>query len=180
MNFENINYSDFEVKTPYPKVTTKEIDEKIIPDLIDSYSGSKGELTASTQYIYQSFIVKPNDNYIGLSRLLEKISIKEMQHLEILSQVLISQGINPKYCKYIDNNLNICANWSASNVKYLTDIKEFIKYNITLEEGAIAEYTNIVNNSKNENIIEIITRIIQDEKSHLEIFNKILEILENN
>lgn len=180
MNFENINYSDFEVKTPYPKVTTKEIDKKILPDLIDSYSGAKGELTASTQYIYQSFIVKPNENYIGLSKILEKISIKEMHHLEILSQVLISQGINPKYCKYIDNNLDICINWSANSVKYLTDVKEFIKYNITLEKGAIAEYTNIVNNATNENIIEIIKRIIQDEESHLEIFNKILEIIENN
>lgn len=180
MNFENINYDDFEIKTPYPKVTTKEIDKKILPDLINSYSGAKGEFTASTQYIYQSFIVKPKEKYTGLSRILEQISIKEMHHLEILSQILISQGINPKYCKYIDNNLNICVNWSANNVKYLTDVKEFIKYNIMLEKGAIAEYTNIVNNATNENIIEIITRIIQDEKSHLEIFNKILEVLENN
>lgn len=180
MNFENINYNDFEINAPYPKVTTKEIDKKIIPDLIDSYSGAKGELTASTQYIYQSFIVKPNENYNGLSRLLEQISIKEMQHLEILSQILISQGINPKYCKYIDNNLNICANWSTNNVKYLTDVKEFIKYNIILEKGAITEYTNIVKNATNENIIEIINRIIQDEESHLKIFNKILEIIDKN
>lgn len=180
MNFENINYSDYEIKSPYPEVTTTTKDENIIPDLIDAYSGTKGELTASTQYIYQSFIVKPNENLKGLSKLLEQISIKEMKHLEILSQLLISQGINPKYCKYIDNNQNICYNWSANSVKYLTDVKEFIKYNIKLEESAIKEYTNITTNTEDENIIEIITRIILDEESHLEIFNKILEIIENN
>lgn len=180
MNFENINYSDYEIKTPYPKITTTQKDEKVIPELINAYSGVKGELTASTQYIYQSFIVKPNEDYKGLSRLLEKISIKEMQHLEILSQLLISQGINPKYCKYIDNNQNICYNWSANSVKYITDVKEFIKYNITLEKGAIKDYTNITNNTENDNIIEVISRIILDEESHLEIFNKILEIIEKS
>lgn len=179
MNFENIKYGDFEIKDPYPQISTTEKDENIIPDLINSYSGSKGELTASTQYIYQSFIVKPNENYIGLSRILEDISIKEMKHLEILSQLLISQGINPKFCKYIDNNFNICSNWSTNNIKYLNDIKDFIKYNIKLEESSVNEYINIVKNSNNENIIEVINRIIQDEKSHLEIFNKILEIIEN-
>ncbi len=180
MNFESINYNDYEVKTPYPKVTTHEKDEGIIPDLIYSYSGSKGEFTSLSQYIYQSFIVKPNENYIGLSRLLEQISIKEMQHLEILSQILLSQGINPKFCRYIDNNYNICSSWSSDYLKYITDVKNFILYNISLEKSAINEYNEIVNKSQNENISEIISRIIEDEKSHLEIFNRILEILNNS
>lgn len=180
MNFESINYSDYEIKTPYPKLTSTQKDEKIIPDLINSYSGANGELTAITQYIYQSFIVKPIENDIGLSKILENISIKEMKHLELLSQILISQGINPKFCKYIDNNFNICSSWSANNLKYITDVKEFIKYNIKAEKSAILEYTTIINNATNENIIEILTRIIQDEESHIEIFTKILELIEKD
>lgn len=179
MNFESINYDDYEVKTPYPKLSTTQKDEAIIPDLIYSYAGSKGELTAVTQYIYQSFIVKPNNNYLGLSRLLEQISIKEMQHLEILSQILISQGINPKFCRYIDNNYDICSPWSSNNVKYITNIEEFIKYNIEIENDAINEYRQIVQKSQNDNISEIILRIIEDEESHIQIFTKILETLQN-
>ena len=180
MNFESINYSDFEVKTPYPEITNTQKDEKIIPYLIDSYAGGKSELTAITQYSYQSFITKPNKNYIGLSEILIRIAMKEMHHLEILSQIIISQGVNPKFCKYIDNNYNICQSWSTKDVRYITDVKEFIEYNIKLEEGAIREYTEIVNTATNPNIAEIISRIIQDEESHIEIFNKILEIIENN
>lgn len=179
MNFESINYNDYEIKTPYPKLTTTQKDEAIIPELIYAYSGSKGELTAVTQYIYQSFIVNPNNNYLGLSRLLEQISIKEMHHLELLSQILISQGINPKFCRYIDNNYDICSPWSSSNVKYITDVKEFIQYNIEIENDAINEYRQIVQKSQNDNISEIILRIIEDEESHIQIFTKILEILQN-
>lgn len=178
MNFESINYNDYEIKTPYPKLTTTQKDEAIIPDLIYAYSGSKGELTAITQYIYQSFIVKPNNNYLGLSRLLEQISIKEMHHLELLSQILISQGINPKFCRYIENNYDICSPWSSSNVNYITDVKDFIKYNIEIENDAINEYRQIVQKSQNDNISEIILRIIEDEESHIQIFTKILEILQ--
>ncbi len=180
MNFENINYDDYEIKTPYPKLTTTQKDEAIIPDLIYSYSGSKSELTAITQYIYQSFIVKPNNNYIGLSKLLKQISIKEMHHLEILSQILISQGINPKFCRYIDNNYDICSPWSSNNVNYITNVEDFIKYNIEIENDAINEYKRIVEKSQNDNISEIILRIIEDEVSHIEIFNKILEVINNN
>lgn len=179
MNFESINYDDYEIKTPYPKLTTTQKDEAIIPDLIYSYGGSKSELTAITQYIYQSFIVKPNNNYLGLSRLLEQISIKEMHHLELLSQILISQGINPKFCRYIDNNYDICSPWSSNNVKYITDVEEFIKYNIEIENDAIDEYRQIVQKSQNDNISDIILRIIEDEESHIQIFTKILEILQN-
>lgn len=179
MNFENINFNDYEVNTPYPQMTSTEKDEKILPDLIDLYTGPKSELTAFTQHIYQSFITKQNENYMELSKLLEDISIRKLKHLEILSQILISQKVNPKFCKYIDNNYNICSSWSSNNVKYLTDVKDFIKYNITLEKSILAKYNNILNNANNENIIEIISRIIQDENSYLEIFNKILEIIEN-
>ena len=38
MNFENINYSDYEIKTPYPKITTTQKDEKVILILVQKES----------------------------------------------------------------------------------------------------------------------------------------------
>ena len=178
MNIEDINYKEYEITTPFPKLDENNPkDAKTASMIIDAYAGSKGELTASTQYIYQSFIVEPLNEHFH--RLLELIAIKEMQHLEILSQILINQGVNPKFCKYIDNNINICNNWSTSNIKYITNIIEFLKYNILLEKDAIKEYTNIIEKTPINNIKEIIARIIEDEKSHLRLFNKMLEIYEN-
>lgn len=179
MNFENINLNDYDNDTPYPQITSTEKDEKILTDIIDLYTGPKSEFTALIQYIYQSFITKSNENYIELSKILETLSNRKIRHLEILSQILMVQNVNPKFCKYIDNNYNICSSWSSNNVKYLTDVKEFIKSNITLEKSILAKYNNILNNTTSENIKEILTRIIQDENSYLEILNKILEIIEN-
>ncbi len=179
MSFEELNMKDYEITTSYPVITTEK-DSGIVPDLIEAYAGNSGEFTASTQYIYQSFIVKPNAIYKGLYAILERISIKEMHHLEILSQLLLAQGINPKFCRYIDQNLSLCNPWSTNQIKYNTNVKEFLNDNILLEEKAIAEYMQIIEKSTSNNIKEVIARIIEDEKAHLKIFHKLLEILQNS
>lgn len=181
MNFEDIEYNNYKIFAPYPQITVNlntlrdEDDDngiRTISMLINAYAGNKGEITSTLQYSYQSFLVKKD--YEALYKLLEKISIKEMQHMEILSQLLVNLNINPKFCRYIDNNINLCNNWSANSINYSTDIRDFINYNIELESTAISEYTAIVNNTNNENIKEILNRIIQDEKTHLDIFYAIL------
>lgn len=176
MKIDEINYKDYEVDTPYPEIggeDYKNKDPRTTAKIIDTYAGGKGELTACTQYIYQAFIVEPQDKVFHT--LLKRIAIKEMHHLEILSQVLIQLGVNPKFCKYIDNNINICNNWSANNVRYITNVKEFLEYNIHLEEDAIRSYNNIIDTTENLNIREVIARIVEDEESHLALFNKMLE-----
>lgn len=187
MNFDDINIKNYEIATPYPNitVTTNELKNlepdngvKTISMLINAYAGNKGEFTASAQYIYQSFLVKKE--YEHLYELLEKVAIKEMQHMEILSQILVNLNVNPKFCRYIDNNINICNNWSANHIKYITDIKEFINYNITLETDAIHDYNQILQTTYNENLKEIINRILMDEKLHLELFYAISNRITEN
>ena len=182
MNFENIDLKTYDLNTPYPEVTVtldslKQTDEKnylnIISMIINAYAGNKSEYTAISQYIYQSFIVKKS--YEKLHKILEYIAIKEMYHLEILSEILINLNVNPKYCKYIDYNPNICDNWCSNNIRYIKDIEKFLEYNISLETDAIKEYLRIIDATKNSNIKEVLNRIIQDEKTHIEIFKELLK-----
>ncbi|MDD3304319.1 MAG: manganese catalase family protein [Clostridia bacterium] len=175
MNLENINYENFEIKTPYPEVSVIKKEANIRKMLIDAYAGSKGEFTASTQYIYQSFIMNPIDKIFY--KILERIAIKEMHHLEILSGILIQLGVNPKFCTYIDNNINICNAWSTNNIRYITDPIEFIKYNIFLEEDTIKMYNDIINTTEDTSIKDILMRIVEDEESHLAMFNAMLDAL---
>ena len=172
MDLSNIKKEDYCLHSTFPEVEKNiKKDEKVAKKLIDIYAGSKGEFTAVCQYIYQSFIVKPE--YKELSDILENISICEMQHQEIISQILLSMGINPKFCKYIDSNLNICNYWSAGNVKYITDISKFLDYNIKLEEYAINDYNELLKLTTNQNIIDIVKEIIKDEEAHIIVFNKL-------
>lgn len=179
MKLSDIKKEDYCVHSTFPEVD-KNIpkEEKVARKLLDIYAGSKGEFTATCQYIYESFIVKPENK--ELSEILENISICEMEHQEIISQILLSMGINPKFCKYIDSNQNICNYWSAANIKYITDISKFIDYNIKLEEYAVNDYNELLRLTDNDNIKEIINEILKDEKAHILIFNNIKNILKSN
>lgn len=179
MKLSDLKKEDYCVHSSFPEVDKNiKKDEKVIKKLLDIYAGSKGEFTATCQYVYESFIIKPENK--ELSEILENISICEMEHQEIISQILLSMDINPKFCKYIDSNQNICNYWNAGNVKYITDILKFIDYNIKLEEYAINDYNELLKLTDNNNIKEIVNEILKDEKAHLTTFNTIKNILKSN
>lgn len=180
MNIENIRFEDFKVNEAYPEVTKNiNIEPQTLKRIIDAYVGGNSEWTAVGQYIYQSFITNLAEETKHLSDLLMDISVVEMKHLSILSQLIASMGADPKFCRYIDNNPNICEPWSTRNVKYIKDVKEFIEYNIKIENDAIREYNEIINMTEDKNIKEVIGRIIKDERSHVALFNVILQIITN-
>lgn len=180
MNIEDINFKNFMLNKSYPKVTTTSKDIVLQNQLLNVYTGRSSELTCINQYIYQSFITNtPNalSNLNHLSNLLMEIAKVEMHHLRILAKILVSMGANPKFCTHVDNNDAICNYWSGSYVKYITSIPDFLKQNIEGEKMAIREYTNIIESTNDENIKEILERIIEDEKSHIAIFTAVLELL---
>lgn len=172
MNLEKIiNYM---VNAPYPEVSPDIIIEPdVISMIISSYSGNRGELTATCQYSYQSFLMKPSNE--ELYKILEKISINEMTHLEILSQVLLYSKVDPKFCKYIDNNPLIAACWSAGNLNYEKNIKQFLQNNIKGEEHAIELYKQIIDTTASQNLKDVISRIIKDEEAHIKMFSALME-----
>lgn len=170
MSIKDLNFENYRVNKPYPEVKANTKDPQVTKLIMDSYSGKKGEFTAISQYIYQHFILNNDEDIQNISKAMEEISINEMKHFEILSEILVSLGIVPKFCTYIDNNPSICNYWSAQNVNYTTNLQEFINYNIGLEKIAIIEYKEIVNITSSENIKEVILRIIEDEEEHLRFF----------
>ncbi len=114
----------------------------------------------------------------NLSKCIEKISIVEMKHMEILAKVLINSNIDPKYCTFIDNNPEICNYWSAGSVNYCTNLKEFLKSNIELENMAIRDYNRLLNITHNENLKEIVKRILLDEYDHVKFFRYALDTVQ--
>lgn len=178
MNIEDINFKNFEVNKPYPKVTTTLNDVILQNKILNVYAGRHSELTCINKYIYQSFITKKQNELQRLrhlSHLIMEVAEAEMHHLGILAQILVNMETDPVFCTHIDNNDSICNYWNGSYVSYVTDIPVFLKKNIEGEEIAIKEYTNIINSTNDENIVEVLERIIEDEKSHLLLFNTILE-----
>lgn len=179
MNIFNIKENDYEILEKYPEVPAKlDLSYNTILEINNEYVGNKSEFTSLSQYIYQSFILK-NSEYGNLYKAFEKIAIKEMQHLNILSQVLIASDTSAKFCRKIDDNEFLCNYWSTQNVNFENDIIKFLKSDIILEEKAIASYKNIIKIGDNNSLNEIIERILEDEYKHLEFFNKLLYIFNN-
>lgn len=159
------------VNKPYPKIKVERENPKYGILLLQAYSGMVSEYTAISQYSYHKF--KLMDDYPEVAKVIGSISIVEMHHLEILSQLIIKLGVDPRY--WI-NKKGKNYYWDAKFVDYGKDIAEFLKYDIQAETTAIRDYKNIIKQVNDQNIIAIIKRIIEDEELHLKIFHSLVDM----
>lgn len=158
---------------PYPKIKVDKpnIEEALL--ILNSYAGEISENTASHLYLYQSFSLKEkNPKYSGI---LEKISIVEMKHLELLAQAIQLLGLAPAYVAIKDNKL---IPWNSSYVNYELNVEELLKFNIESEKKAIRQYEKLIDQLRNVSIQNLIKRIIQDEEIHITIFSSMLKEIE--
>ena len=72
-------------KIPYPKVNVERKNVILANIILDNYSGSVSELSAVLKYVYQNINLKDTN----LAKIIGKISIVEMHHLEILGKIII-------------------------------------------------------------------------------------------
>lgn len=150
---------------PYPRLINIRQNIRYANLIYDSFSGKDGELTAITQYIYEHIELK---RYESLSKIFMSIAIEEMHHLELLGGLIKKLGGKPYYI-----NNNNCE-WKSGNVKYhFASIYEVLTYNIESEKKAIEEYRNLIKHTQNKSIKDLLDRIILDEQTHLEIFNRL-------
>ncbi len=133
--------------------------------LYDSFGGEAGELTAVSQYIYEHIELR---RYESFSKILLSISIEEMHHLELIGDLIKRLGGKPYFI-----NRQQC-NWNSSNVKYhFNNIYNMLSYNIKSEKKVIEEYKKAITYTQNKSIRDLLERIILDEQTHLEIFNRL-------
>ena len=182
-NYEPVlSFSDKDFKTKYEELKkrlqqNKKISYPSIPKLCkneryarlvyDSLGGKEGELTATTQYIYEHIELKEKT---AISSILRDIAIEEMHHLNLLGEIIMNSGEKPIY-QSSEGKI-----WSAHNVRYdIKDIKEMMRINKKAEEEAIKGYRNIMRYTNNIYLRRVYERIILDETTHWQIFDDILK-----
>lgn len=167
-----INGIKINVDKPYPIIKGKVVlNEKVLKLIEQGFGGKISETTAINQYIFQHLITKNK----AIKNALKTIAIVEMKHYEILGELLDSSGNTP-----IIGSINFKDNfetWNSSFVYYNKDLKNYLLNNIIMENNAIQNYKEIINNTNDPLIKELIQRIILDEYRHLEIFHSILNTL---
>ena len=158
------------LNSPYPNPLSIERDLVSLNIISPAYASSTGELNAVLQYIYHSFFFrkcKKNE----IAETLISIAISEMEHLDLLGQTILSLGAAPVYCR---NPYTLFNFYNTKFVAYSRTLKEMIEDDILGEREAICTYKRMLTRLKNEKVAEIISRILEDEKLHLERLEAIL------
>ena len=135
-----------------------------------AYASSTGELNAVLQYIYHSLYFDKHDMK-DIAETLESIAIAEMIHLKLLGKTITALGAQPIYCQNPPTAFNF---YSTKYVSYSCNLVNMIEDDIMGEKHAICQYSKILARLKNEQVKKIVSRILDDEKLHLETLKEIL------
>ncbi len=162
MSFEDI---EVKVNKPYPEIVGATDDQHIVAILKNLANGRLGEIMASSLYIYQSVVADETNEEIG--GIFEEIGVVEMMHLDMLMHAITDFGGVPQYQ---DANGNF---FNTASLNYSQRLIDMLENDIRAETMAIDNYLVATDNVKNESLKRLFERIIEDEKRHLEIFNRI-------
>lgn len=153
-------------KIAFPKLQNVLKNPVYAQKLYNDFSGNFSELSTILQYTYEHI---NNDLGNTISNIILSISIAEMKHLSIIGELIKMLGLPPYY---IDSSLKP---WDIDYIKYDTDsIKETLQYNIYLEREAIKGYKRAVMGTRNVSIQRLFNRIILDERTHIDIFTRLI------
>ena len=162
------------IDLPYPEVRVEEKNPYYADLLSQDYAGMVSETTAVTQYSYQHFDkFKENKEF---AEIIAEIAEVEMKHLELLGETIKLLGKEPVY-KTCESERGDCVFWTGDNVFYKTDLKDMLNADINSEKNAIKNYEHHKMLINDKYIKEMLSRIILDEKRHVQIFEMLLKNL---
>jgi bacterioferritin len=162
------------IDLPYPEVRVEEKNPYYADLLSQDYAGMVSETTAVMQYSYQHFDkFKENKEF---AEIIAEIAEVEMKHLELLGETIKLLGKEPVY-KTCESERGDCVFWTGDNVFYKTDLKDMLNADINSEKNAIKNYEHHKMLINDKYIKEMLSRIILDEKRHVQIFEMLLKNL---
>ena len=156
---------------PYPSVDGVMGDKRTIALIRQAYVGRHGELKSVLQYFYH-YIYFAKQGHTDIAKTILGIAQCEMQHLEILGQLLISLGEDPIFSPV--------SPWETtcdflSGISYSKTLQKMIFDDISFEMVCLSDYERICKQIKEERIQAVIKRISLDEQLHIKVLKDILE-----
>ena len=164
MEIANLKYA---AEGSYPEVTGIRRNCCYAAMLQNDYGGYISETSAVLQYIYQHYVVGTFQK--DMAKVLKRIAITEMHHHELLGEMILALGGNPII---ISTNHQY---WDGRFLNYTNNLCKMLTADISAEKQAIANYERDIRVIKDPRVVEIIVRIIADEKVHLATCHELLQ-----
>ena len=165
------NKHQYTAPGPYPTIRCNGPNPRYAQLLTIDFASSKGELTAITEYVYQSWMLVPEN--ASAARAMQSVAMVEMHHLDMLGTLIAMLGGNPKYRSVSSQNIRTV--WTGSMPPYCRTVRDAMKNNIRAEEEAIATYERHASVIRDPAVVAVLNRIIQDEKVRIKVFRSYLE-----
>ncbi len=155
---------------PYPSVEGVCPDCRALRIISPAYASSMGELNSILQYNYHAvmFDSKGLEEY---AKILDSVAMAEMLHLKLLGKLICALGAPPVYSVCPPAGFNF---YSAKFVSYSRSLKNMVEDDVLSERHAIMSYAHMLDRLRNDRVAEIIARILEDEKIHLQAFTELL------
>lgn len=153
----------------YPPIKVTKPNIQYAKLLSQTFASSSGEMTAIFQYLYQHWILQKQNN--SFAKVLFRISLVEMTHLDILGELITLLGGDPR-CAAVEQNKFIY--WNGAMPDYSQDLKEMLSTNAKSEGKAIQEYKELASKISDPYIYDILTCFAKDEEIHYRIFKDYL------
>ena len=152
---------------PYPPIKVEMKNPAYAKAMLDNIGGLNSEMSAISLYVCNNLIMEEKDEIATIFR---KVSIVEMHHLEIFGKLALQLGEDPRMWTHYGCKKTY---WSPSYNQYPSELPALMHNAINSEKAAISKYQHQIAYIRDENITDILRRIILDERHHVEIFEQV-------
>ena len=154
---------------PYPEVRVQGKNRRYGQAILSNVGGSVSEMGAVATYLYGHFT---QPGFPEVSESLEHISIVEMKHLAIFSELARQLGEDPRLWAPFRG---VRRYWTPEYLRYSRRLEDVLRCALEDERSAIRKYTQQAGWIKDENIVANLRRIIEDEEVHVQVLSCFLE-----
>lgn len=163
----------YKADLPYPEIAIEGECKRYAKLLLHDYAGLDSELSAVISYSHRHLVSGAQSKLIAEAFI--GVAIVEMRHLDMLGEAIMQLGMNPKYYTKTRGKEEY---WSAENIQYVCDLKGMLKHAIQEEYRAIKQYKEHIACIDDQNIKDLLQRIIEDERLHIKLFKLLLQMVE--
>ena len=166
-------FSTFSAAEKWPPLKIERPNPQYAAEMLSNIGSCNSEMSAVSLYLYNNIIL--TDTNREFAEIFHKISVVEMHHWQIYAQLAHMLGADPRLWSFQNNRPSY---WSPGCNRYPQQLKSLLENSLQGEQEAISKYTRQTECIQDAHIVDLINRIILDEKLHVEIFQEMLSQVE--
>lgn len=153
----------------YPQVQIENPDPVYAREMLGNIGGPDSEMSAAGQYFY-SYLMTGDQPEIA--KLFHRLAMEEALHLELFAKAAQQLGADPRLWRATERRHRY---WSPKSIHYSKKIRKIVTNALIDEHMTVDKYTKQIKTIKDPNLVELLRRVLEDEKEHIKILTDLLK-----